>query len=275
MCDGTFATGQSPVSTSSRPPSSAGRVCVWLLNKRVGCLPWSLNSPSAAQKSRRRRRSSESLCVSLLGLRPTARKLQSPNRNWFIFGFSSCAKQFSDQRSVPPAGLHCPQTVWWQAEGVLVAVGVHVAEGVHEAAGSPGADATRSWSVHVVVTQSELLKFFLFLFPSFSFYFFLFSCSFVCAITESLIGPQTRKLNLVLVPLVSKCHCETASSSRLATPGIFLFRANELQMSKVVLNDATGRWSEDGVTGWLAVQGLGRFKIGTNYLCVGGGKKMK
>lgn len=66
-------------------------------------------------------------------------------------------------------------------------MGVHVAEGVHEAAGSPGADATRSWSVHVVVTQSELLKFFLFLFPSFSFslYFFLFSCSFVCAITES------------------------------------------------------------------------------------------
>lgn len=174
---------QSPVSTSSRPPSSAGRVFAWPLNKRVGCLPWSLNSPSAAQKSRRRRRSSESLCVSLLGLRPTARKLQSPNRNWFIFVFSSCAKQFSDQRSVPPAGLHCPQTVWWQAEGVLVAAGVHVAEGVHEAAGSPGADATRSWSVHVVVTQSELLKFFLFLFPSFSFslyFFFVFLFFCVC-----------------------------------------------------------------------------------------------
>lgn len=120
-------------------------------------------------------------------------------------------------------------------------MGVHVAEGVHEAAGSPGADATRSWSVHVVVTQSELLKFF-FVFISFFFFVLFFSsCSFVCAITASLIGPQTRKLNLVLVPLVSKCHRETASSSRLAAPGIFLFRANELQMSKGILSDATGR----------------------------------
>lgn len=75
----------------------------------------------------------------------------------------------------------------------------------------------------------------------------------LCAITESLVGPQTRKLNLVLLPLVSKCHSETASSLRLTASGNFFFVLwpDELQMSKAVLNDTTGPWSESD---WLIVQ---------------------